>query len=956
MASTEISGRIFQKSLMEMIHGLVWKNGYLAKNEEAKCDRIYTDKYESAARKLLEHYSVSDLKMITDYSEAQFNNLLNKLPPERAALRDHLITFWTYEEPNTYYRMLYGKPPLNFEHKYGVYVQPENPWGLDYRQSIHDAPLNILLLVENAGVMDYYKGLIEQDKTFLYVNHMTHRKIYPFVARLAQNFDLLYVPEAELSVLSRDFREMYQMCRDFIVIRYYSEAYYNQYEYYEGMVGMSILFQTIQQMHVKYLEADITRDFYDLDSIKIVYEAYSVPFFENIPVFYHQKIIKAMNRLLMYKGGNQVFFDLCALFDFESLDVFKYYLCKTIAKYDENDHPIIERTLSGNIDYEKTYKVFFAKGLIDGDPFLDITDENNHLDYWPVTSADPYWVNDQDLLQKIYRTDYNYTETKYIGLQMVFSMTKFMFESCYFMQMLAHNRHNVSAIHVSHGKLGFDIDLFTLVVYIHAIIYRRLGYTGNIPRTLEQRGRVLGFNFRDDLKRVIDDLRYHESEFHKYHSSSSPSIKVHGPGVQIENDNIVEGIARISDTGYITFTPNKPVGGEHPNSGKVYVDILQHKSYIWDVTLENPRYVEYIVDNKHHDDLDGDDHQYKVGSNIYDDLMMIRDTCDVANILNILEDMQITNNSSCVKVYNNIKELYRLFEDRILRCKDPDTYFAYKHLYKLLLTTEETADIFLKSDGTVADNIIELLEDLNMSLAVRISTMSDTQLVQELQYSLAALEKIGAELKYIQSYGGMHGKIICEYLYQLIRVFKSAKVDLVDFRAIYVIDGRMTNLVKFMVKLKLQEMKRDLPNGSTLDLNDDVRLRMIGGCNRENKYDLFLAKNSVTGNTEYRSHTCTGLMLKHQCANCNEKNKRCGCIVREPFLFENKFDMLFRLSRYVEDSFAEDFKDKIINRTFLRRHAIANDKLPLIDDINLAIRDSIIKDTNMFVDKLIKLE
>jgi len=956
MASTEISGRIFQKSLMEMIHGLAWKNGYLAKKEEAKCDRIYTDRYESAARKLLQYYSVSDLKKIADCNETRFNNLLNELKPELAHLRDYLITFWSYEEPNAYYRMLYGKPPLDFEPKYGVYVQRDNPWGLDHRVPVHDAPFNILVLVENAGVLDYYKNLIEQDKTFLYVTHMTHRKIYPFVARLAQDFDLLYVPEAEISVLSRDFRETYQMCRDFIVIRYYSEAYYNRYEYYEGMVGMSILFQTIQQMHVKYLEADITRDFYDLDSIKIVYEAYSVPFFENIPIFYHQKIIKAMNRLLMYKGGNQVFFDLCALFDFESLDVFKYYLCKTNAQYDENGRPIIVPTPSGNIDYEQTYKVFFAKGLLDGDPFLDITNENNHLDYWPVTAADPYWINDEDLIQKIYRTDYNYTETKYIGLQMVFSMTKFMFESCYFMQMLAHNRRTVSYIRVSHGKLGAEIDLFTLVVYIHAIIYRRLGYVGNIPRTLEQRGRVMGFNFKDDLRHVIEDLRYHESEFHKYHSSSSTDIKVHGPNVQVNNDNIVEGTARISDDGFITFTPNKPVDGVHPSSGKVYVDTEKHKSYIWDITLDNPRYVEYIVDNKHHEDLDGDDHKYNVGSNIYDDLMMIRDTCDVSNLLDILENMYITNDSSCVKVYNNIKELYQLLEDRILRCKDPDTYFAYKHLYKLLLTTEETADIFLKSDGTVADNIIELLEDLNPSLSVRISMMTDTQLVQELQYSLAALEKIGAELKYIQSYGGMHGKIISEYLYQLIRVFKSAKVDLVDFRAIYVIDGRMTNLIKFMVKLKLQSMERDLPNGSTIDLIDDVRLRMIGGCNRENKYDLFIARNSVTGNSEYRSHTCTGLMSRPQCANCTEKNKKCGCVVREPFMFENKFDMLFRLSRYVEDDFAEDFKDIIINRTFVRRHAIANDKLPLIDDINLAIRDSIIKDTNMFVDKLIKLE
>ena len=710
MSTTDTSGRLFQKYLMEMVKELEWKNEYLANQYEMDCDQVYTDRYTSSARKLLEYYSVSELKMITDYTPERFNEFLNTAP---ASLERYLRIFYEYEEPNTYYRMLYGKPPLNCEPKYWVLPKINNQWGLPPNDPIHDISTNILMIIENDGGLDYYKSLIEVDKTFEYVNHMTTKKIYPFVARLAQKFDILYLPTTEIANLSTDFREVYQQCRDFIVLRYYSEAYHNKYEQYEGMMGMCILFQAIQQMHVKYLDADITRDFYDLDSIRVIYDAYSVPFFENIPTVYHQKIVKLMNHLLMYKGGNQVFFDLCALFDYSDLQIFKYYLVRE-QKFDENYKPVFKYTETGELDYQATYDVFFAKGTIGGDPFNDITNPDNRLDYNPVTYADPYWFNDAKLLEKIYQTEYNYTETKYIGLQMVFSMTKFLFETGYFIKMIMDNRYKVSLIHVSHGKLGDEIDLFTLIVYIHAIIYQKLGYTGNIPTSIDAVGRVIGFNFADDVELLIND---------------------------VEKDPYI-------------------------------------------------------------------------------------DTDDAAKILSILRNVNITDITSCSKVYKNIKELYNLIDNRILRCKDPNVYFAYKHLYKILLTTEVQEEIFRMSDGNRASSFMELLEDINMALALRVQSLSDNELIQELQYSLIALEKAGDELKYIQSYGGISGEVISQYLYQLIRVFKSAKVDLVDFKMIYVIDGRCTNLIKLMTRLQLLNRQVTLP-GTYLPLVDDVEIRRL---------------------------------------------------------------------------------------------------------------------------------
>ena len=60
----------------------------------------------------------------------------------------------------------------------------------------------------------------------------------------------------------------------------------------------------------------------------------------------------------------------------------------------------------------------------------------------------------------------------------------------------------------------------------------------------------------------------------------------------------------------------------------------------------------------------------------------------------------------------------------------------------------------------------------------------------------------------------------------MIRVFKSAKVDLVDFKMIYVIDGRCTNLIKLMTRLQLLNRQVTLP-GTYLPLVDDVEIRRL---------------------------------------------------------------------------------------------------------------------------------
>ena len=418
---------------------------------------------------------------------------------------------------------------------------------------LHELPKNALERYEYLGYFDALYEILNRSHprystNYRYLKHLTAKKIHPYQARLADKFDILYLPMPTLSTLYDDFIAIYNASKEFVIQRYYTESYRLKYEFYDGFIGMAILFMTLQRMNVAYLDVDITRDFYDLDSLKLVYEAYSVPFYPEIPIKYHFRVVKAINRLLSYKGSNQVFFDLAALFDFDTLNVYQYYLVKT-QPLDNEGRPIWHHYQKGDpecivdpktgaviedkdIDYEKTFDVHFVKRTIHKESYFEaINNPTNYLNYREVIQPDPYWLDDADLREKMYRSEYNFIETKYIGFETQVSMSKYFFETIYFMQMIKDNRKVFENLRVDNEKLGTRTDIFTLVVYIMAMICKKLGWTGldpdvpdfnehpfkvwpskekfdygNIPTDPSKVARILGFNFKADLKQIFSDL------------------------------------------------------------------------------------------------------------------------------------------------------------------------------------------------------------------------------------------------------------------------------------------------------------------------------------------------------------------------------------------------------------------------------------------------------------------
>ena len=68
-------------------------------------------------------------------------------------------------------------------------------------------------------------------------------------------------------------------------------------------------------------------------------------------------------------------------------------------------------------DYETMYDVYFKKIDVNShDYYHALQKEAISESYSSVTSPDPYWIDDDELKKALYEVEYNYAETKYMGV------------------------------------------------------------------------------------------------------------------------------------------------------------------------------------------------------------------------------------------------------------------------------------------------------------------------------------------------------------------------------------------------------------------------------------------------------------------------------------------------------------------------------------------------------------
>ena len=519
------------KELQLILSNVVIKRDYIAKQFENNAYKYEVDCYMTAMEGKSNYYTYNffDNSVLKEvgYSDLEINNGLTKQDIKRDGRIDKCIelqdklTINNYEEKNNYYRKLNGLP--NTGNNIFFYAPEEfyQANQIDFKP-IHKFTINELkLLNKNDGYLDKLIEREAKDRILLdgsnmyvdrtYLKHLGTNKIDIVKARQAKNYDLLFTNTDILNEFLHDeFVQTYETMRD-----YYSGYIYNGnvselIEGYDTFIGLMIMMRTINTLMVKTFKYSVERNYFDLRTMRIIYDAYNIPFNENLPLEYHKALLRNINFLLEYKASNRTILELFKIFNSEDMSLYRYYLVKQHMIYDGKPIFKYKKNYLGKTvpDTDKMYNFYFQ--LVDtrvNNIFASFKETGLQEPYSSVVSNDPYWIEDTMTKQKLANSNFNYIESKYLGVAIMQQMSESIFENQFALRLIQDNKDDIIKFKVSISKLTEEIDLFLCVCCLCHLLAKKYGFKGNILIEPSKIYKVYGWNIKEDIYKLLEELK-----------------------------------------------------------------------------------------------------------------------------------------------------------------------------------------------------------------------------------------------------------------------------------------------------------------------------------------------------------------------------------------------------------------------------------------------------------------
>lgn len=419
-----------------------------------------------------------------------------------------------YIEKNNYYRMLNGQPDIEDHMGNFVFVERDiaDQYGIDSDTPIHLLSENKISLLQTLGYID---KLIERYPDKKYLRFLGNRKIDIVTARTAKNFAVLRIPYDVSATMWDRFAYTYEQCREYFMTCIYITEYRNTIDYYDNFIALCIMVMTIQQVIARVIKDTIERNFFDDYCVRTLFSVYGIPYYTYMDSGIKRQIVQDLNILVLTKGTNKVLYDIASILGYDRLKIYKYYLMK-VQKFDINGVPVVyytgevdPQTGEKILDYEKMYNVYFQKvELKDRDTYKSLLDVTNHRTYEEVTSGDPFWLEDDSLFTEVYKSEYNFVETKYLGVSISYRLSKILFENVYLLKMIFEKKDEIPGIRLSLPKVSpfAEVSLFDAIVALCAMTCKQNNLKGEILTRPSAIMHVIGFNFEKDFETIKKDI------------------------------------------------------------------------------------------------------------------------------------------------------------------------------------------------------------------------------------------------------------------------------------------------------------------------------------------------------------------------------------------------------------------------------------------------------------------
>lgn len=443
---------------------------------------------------------------------------------KRNLVTNKMVTYTinNYEEMNTYYRRLMGLPPIGDK---GIKVPSDlitDELDVNWKTPLHKMEIREINLLEGYGILQQIK---EANPDLLYLSYLGDNAISPYVARKAVNFQILYIPNVDSVEVLEKFKTKYEANRIYAIRTIYSEAFKYGSDHYDEFIIILILIMTMIDIISEVQEFILKKEIFDNRSIQYLFQSNGIPYWPDIPTKYQIAMIKNMHTLLKYKSSTKNLIDICSLFGFNDVSIFRYYILRD-RRLDANGNYIFEykRDEDGEFlldsegnkipDNLKNYDLKFVKVPLTGKADDYIKDEYNHIDYETVTKDDPYWDGEGDhdkIKEAIIDKELTIARTKYIGVDTTYDLTRMSFDLPYFYNMIYY----MSDKDYIEGRTRFDLKitipsiksnhqfkLTDVFSFLFCLGYVYIGLEDNLMMTPTKVLSIEGFNFEADLNEL----------------------------------------------------------------------------------------------------------------------------------------------------------------------------------------------------------------------------------------------------------------------------------------------------------------------------------------------------------------------------------------------------------------------------------------------------------------------
>lgn len=443
---------------------------------------------------------VADNTLVSSY--------LSKEDLDKLVADKRKYTLENYVEVNNYYRIYLGLPPI-MKDKFGNYIDdPDYIFynkvpisGVDITKPVHKYNATERSLFSVSG--ELAKMIIANPKA-KYLRYLD-KDVDIVSLRDANEFEIIWFDKNDGKI--RDFVEHYRAVRNQFMRSHYRELDAIQYPYYEGFICAYLLMAAMADYNANIPIQRLKNNEIDESEIYLLFESYGLPKFD----FSQKYLLEIANRIntLTYKKGTKDGLQLISKM-FEEISIYKYYIVKRL-----KNQGVLNYDGMSNKD---KYELFFVKAPLSADdPYEYMQKEENVSPYMDVVSKDPRWGVENDKLEDTLKDwEFSYSESKYLGLNNKIEISTFSLEMAYFYRYIIEHKDIVSKLKIYLDTVDVQADLFELITYMQALIFRKFKVSPDIPDTLSSIIYMYSIKNKVDYERLKlvfrEHFKYHENK------------------------------------------------------------------------------------------------------------------------------------------------------------------------------------------------------------------------------------------------------------------------------------------------------------------------------------------------------------------------------------------------------------------------------------------------------------